>query len=98
MSKPSEIVGPVLVFIGLTAVLSFVSWRRSRSAWRGTVAEKVHVPGDDEGGQDQFYVIFRTEAGKRVKIGVAGQSGLDGYTIGQRVEKKSGQNWPSAIA
>jgi hypothetical protein len=98
MSKPTEIIGPILVFIGLTAILSFVSWRRNRSAWRGVVIEKTHVPGDDEGGQDQFYVVFRTDAGKRVKISVAGQAGLDGYAIGQRVEKKSGQPWPTPLA
>jgi hypothetical protein len=98
MSKPSEIIGPVLVFVGLTAILSFVSWRRTRSAWRGVVIDKVHVPGDDEGGQPQFFVVFRTDAGKRVKLSVAGQSGLDGYTVGQRVEKKPGQPWPSALA
>ena len=94
MSKPAEIIGPILVFIGVTALISFVSWRRNRAAWKGVVTEKVSVPGDNEGGQDQFYVLFRTEAGKRVKIAVAGQSGLDGYTIGQRVEKKPGQPWP----
>lgn len=97
MNTTKNIVGPLLVFVGLMALLSYFAWRKNRSSWQGIVEQLVHVPGDNEGSAEQFYILCRTDAGKRVKVSLAGQSMLDSYKKGQRVEKKPGQYWPSVL-
>jgi hypothetical protein len=97
MNTSSNIIGPVAVFLGLTAILSWFAWRKQHSSWQGTVIETSFVPGDDEGSPDRYYVICKTDAGKRLRMEVLGKQMMDGFKPGQRVEKKPGQNFPSLI-
>jgi hypothetical protein len=90
----SDIVAAV-VFVGcVTAGLSFLAWRRHKSAWTGVVAGRVNIPEDSEGSQPIYAVVFRTDAGRSVKVLVTSVKDLESYEIGQRFEKKAGQNWP----
>jgi hypothetical protein len=93
----SDIVAAV-VFVGcVTAILSFFAWRKHQSAWTGVVTGKVNIPEDSEGSQPIYAVVFRTDAGRSVKVRVPSIKDLESYEIGQRFRKKAGQDWPVRV-
>ena len=93
----ADIISAVVFAAGVTVTLSFLAWRKHRSAWTGTVADKVNLPGDNEGSQPIYAVVFRTDAGRSVQLRVASVKDLEFYEVGQRFEKKPGQTWPVRI-
>ena len=90
----SDIIAAVVVAIGVAATLSFLAWRKHRSAWTGVVADKINIPEDNEGSQPTYAVVFRTDAGGTVKLSLTSAKDLASYEAGQRFQKKPGQKWP----
>jgi hypothetical protein len=93
----ADVISAVVAVGGVVAVVSFLAWRRRQSTWTGVVTGTINLPGDNEGSQPICAVMFRTDAGRSVKLGVASAIDLAAYPVGARYEKKSGQTWPVRI-
>ena len=108
--QPEKIVifGPMIIFfiifaaliIGfLTVVIRLVS-KGKAMAWTGTLIDKMHKTReeDDSDRVTHYYtLVFKTSDGKEMKVGTSKEV-YDGYNIGDRAEKKSGEFWPKKSA
>jgi hypothetical protein len=86
----------ILGFLGLTAILTFFSYRQKQSSWKGEVIGKHHEESysDDNGSTpEKFKVTFKTTAGKKVTADVF-QKDYDNFNIGDKAEKKKGDYFP----
>lgn len=100
---------PIILFFGffflLVAGFLFVVFKLimkgKNMAWKGTLKDKKYVQKDvDDDGfhkTEHFYtLIFETEEGKQIKLGVA-RGVYDQWNIGDKGEKKKGEIWPKKI-
>ena len=87
----------IAVAVVVTVIISLFSLRKYRSSWTGTVLSTSHIPGDDEGGQEQFKVSVRTDTGGTLSFDVTSQRMLDGFPVGARVQKLPKQLFPSLV-
>jgi hypothetical protein len=107
--QPEKILifGPIIIFFVIFAsmalgflilVIGLVSKGR-KMAWRGTLIDKLHNTKDefDSNKVNHFYtLIFKTDQGKVIKVGVSMEMYED-YNVGDRAEKKSGELWQKKI-
>jgi hypothetical protein len=89
----------VSAFLVATVLLSIYSWRQKQKGWIGVVEDKKIKRSTDQDGFDHesYSVIFKTDAGKKIKFGVAGKAGMDMFEIGKRYEKKPGSYIPEKL-
>ncbi|NPV89184.1 MAG: hypothetical protein HPY50_00215 [Firmicutes bacterium] len=80
-------------FLVVAAILAFFIWRKTRSAWTGYVEDRYV---DDDDNYTDYYVVFRTDRGRRVKIKVF-EGMYDEFRPGDRVAKQSGVDWPNKL-
>lgn len=101
------IFGPLIIFfaifasliIGFLLVIIKLVLKGKKMAWKGTLIDKMHKTKDeyDSDKVTHFYtLIFKTEEGKEIKVGTSKEI-YDGYEIGNKAEKKSGELWPKKI-
>lgn len=79
----------ILGFLGL--IIKLVK-KGKDSFWKGELIDKKYVQGEDfdTGRKEDYYtLIFKTEEGKQIKVGVAREV-YDEYKIGDRAEKVKG--------
>ncbi|PIU33638.1 hypothetical protein COT03_02805 [Candidatus Shapirobacteria bacterium CG07_land_8_20_14_0_80_39_18] len=81
-------------------VLVFKLVKKGRdSAWKGKLVEKKYVEGEDfdtDRKTDYFTLIFETDEGKQIKVGVDRQT-YDEYKIGDQAEKRKGEFRPRKL-
>jgi hypothetical protein len=73
--------------------------RGRKQAWTGTIVDKLakNVKDSDRGGTQTFYtIVIKLDSGKQAKIAV-NSTRYKEWKVGDRLEKKSGQNWPEKI-
>lgn len=95
----NEIVMTILFVIGVTALLTFISFRGIRSYWKGTLINKKeeYEPGDeDSAGETVYALYFKTDEGKTKRI-VVSQKNYNEFNIGDRVEKRKGEYFPRKL-
>jgi hypothetical protein len=95
----SNILLGILGFVGLTAILTFFSFRQKQSSWEGEVIGKHHEEAysDDNGSSPEKYkVTFKTNTGKKVTVDVF-QKEYDNYKIGDKAQKKKGDYFPTKL-
>lgn len=66
------------------------------SFWTGEVIDKKHIQRRDSESKrmnDFYTIIFKTDNGKQVKVGVAKEE-YDDWKVGDKGEKKKGQFKP----
>jgi hypothetical protein len=87
-----------LVFVPVVALFVYLIIRGRNQAWIGTVTEKIENTGMDEDGDPKQYlsIALKLDDGKNVKIAVTSQKYKE-WKVGDRLQKKSGQNWPEKI-
>lgn len=98
MNTQSVILG-ISGFVGLTAILSFFSYLRQQSSWKGTVVDKIHEDEySDENGStpERFKIVCKTDQGKKVTAEVYPKTFAD-FQIGDKAEKKKGALFPLKI-
>ena len=81
-----------LLIIGFFVLVIKLVKKGRDSAWTGELLEKKYVEGEDmdtDMKKDYFTLIFKTDQGKQVKVGV-GRQVYDDYKIGDRAEKVKG--------
>jgi len=93
-----EILYSVLAFVGLTALLTWISMRQRAAAWSGVVTDiREHSYWKNEVEEEEMIVTYRTDAGKKGKLKMNtwafGQS-FPGLQVGDRLIKESGQYTP----
>lgn len=93
----SDLLLGIGVAIVVMVILSLFSLRKYRSAWTGTVLSTCHIPGDDEGGQDQYKVTVRTDEGRTLSFDVVSQAMLAEFPAGTRVQKFPRQLFPTPL-
>jgi hypothetical protein len=102
------IFGPIIIFfvifaalaIGFLIVVVKLVAKGRKMAWKGTLVDKLHKTKDefDSNKVSHFYtLVFKTEEGKEIKVGVSKEM-FDSYNVGDRAEKKSGEFWQKKIA
>jgi hypothetical protein len=101
--------GPIIIFflfflvlvVGFLSVVAKIIYRGRKSAWKGEVVDKLFNERrgsfEDSDKINQFYtLVFKTDTGQTIKSAVA-KSMYDDFSIGDKVEKKSGTNWPQKM-
>jgi len=91
----NETVLTILFVAAVTAFFSYLAYRQKQSAWKGVLLEKFMSEGDDD-SVDQWFVVFKTDAGKKVKMNV-GKGFYDQVNVGEKYEKKKGDYVPVKI-
>jgi len=102
------IFGPIIIFfvifaslvIGFLVVVVKLVSKGKKLAWKGTLIDKMHKTKDeyDSNRVNHFYtLVFKTEEGKDIKVGVSKEM-FDDYNIGDKAEKKSGEFWQKKIS
>lgn len=86
-------------FVVATLLFSVYSWRQRQKTWIGTVEDKKVKKTSDEDGfnHESYTVIFRAEDGKKIKLTVASQAGMDLFEMGKRYQKKAGSYTPEKM-
>jgi hypothetical protein len=89
--------------VAVTALLTLYSNAKQKQTWTGTLIEKKVDSGTNYGGEDDlrsiqtyYILIFRTEAGKKVRF-QANKNMYDAYAVGGRFIKKSGADFPEPL-
>lgn len=76
----------------IVVIVVFKRKKVKNSSWKGELIKKKAI--SDEDGENYLYrLIFKTDAGKKVKVSVK-ESVFDQATIGDLYEKKAGENIP----
>lgn len=91
-----QIILVVVVVVALTVVLSLWSRRQQQSTWSGVVVDKSWEE-DEEKGRTYYKVIFRTDKGKQT-VTYFNRADYDGWAVGDRGEKASGEYLPRRLA
>jgi hypothetical protein len=106
--EKAVIFGPIIIFfvifaslvIGFLVVVVKLIAKGRKMAWKGTLIDKMHKTRDEDDSNkvNHFYtLVFKTEEGKEIKIGVSREM-FDDYKIGDKAEKKSGELWQKKIS
>jgi len=100
---------PMIMFMGffLLLILGFLFLvfkliKKSKNmAWKGEVIDKMHKQRRDFDNPkrmlDFYTIIFKTEEGKPMKIGVSAQDFQTKWQVGDKAEKKKGELWPRKL-
>ncbi len=93
----------VLVVVGFTTLLTWLSWRKRNEAWEGTVTEIRRRQINRNSGEkvavyeERMVVRYRTDTGTKGKFTLPPQA-LDqrypGLKTGDRLVKRAGQYLP----
>jgi hypothetical protein len=94
------IFGPLIILIigFIFVVLKLIS-RSKASSWRGELIDKKHLQRremDSNRLNDFYTLIFKTEGGKEIKVGVSREV-FNQYQIGDRAEKPKGKLFPERL-
>jgi|GEM_PF-1716951 len=98
----TEILEVIAVVVVFTVILTLISKAKQKQTWTGTLLKKKIddgslTTGDDLWDIQTYYIlIFRTDAGKKVKVNVS-KAMFDAYAVGRRFIKKSGANFPEPM-
>lgn len=108
--QPEKIIifGPIIIFfaifaslvIGFLIVIVKLISRGKKMAWQGTLIDKIYKTNTeyDSDKVNHFYtLVFKIEGSKEIKVGTSKEV-YDGYAIGDKAEKKSGELWPKKIS
>jgi hypothetical protein len=102
------IFGPMIIFfvffalmiLGFLAIVFKLINKGRKSAWKGELIDKLYNEKedmDDSSKTNHFYtLVFQTDEGKQVKVGVS-QKMYNDYKIGDKAEKKSGEFWQKKL-
>jgi len=98
---PLKIFGFFFLFliIGFFALIVKLVKKGRDSSWKGELIEKKYVEGEDfDSGmkKDYFTLIFKTDAGKQIKVGT-NKKIYDEYKVGDKAEKVKGDFHPKKI-
>jgi len=91
----NQTIQTIIAVIVVTVILTLWDLKKKQSAWKGVVVDKNHVEADEDGAE-QFIVVFQTEAGKKVSIGVFEKT-FNEFNKGDKVAKKAGEYFPTKI-
>jgi len=91
----NETVLTILFVAAVTAFFSYISYRQKQQSWKGELIEKFIKEGDED-SMDQWFIMFKTETGKKIKMNV-GKGFYDQVKVGERYEKKKGDYVPVKI-
>ncbi|PIP52766.1 hypothetical protein COX08_04655 [Candidatus Beckwithbacteria bacterium CG23_combo_of_CG06-09_8_20_14_all_34_8] len=91
----NETILTILFVAAVTAFFSYKAYKQKQASWKGELIEKYKKDGDDD-SVDQWFVVFKTEAGKKVKMNV-GKGFYDQVNVGGKYEKKKGVYVPMKI-
>lgn len=92
----TETIITIIFVLFVTAIFTFISFRQKKQAWKGELIKKTKNE-DDESGVTYYKLIFKTEEGKKKRVQVTSQKAFDQFNIGDKVEKKSGEYFPTKI-
>ena len=98
---------PIIIFFGIffLLILGFFGVvvkliKKSKATyWKGVLADKKHVQRRDFDSnrlEDFYTLIFRTEEGKEIKVGVS-RKDFDSWKIGDKAEKRKGEFRPRKV-
>jgi hypothetical protein len=83
----------LLLIIGFLALVFKLVKKGKDSSWKGELIDKTCIEREDfDSGikKDYFTLIFKTDVGKQVKVGVDKKT-YDDYKIGERAIKEKGK-------
>jgi hypothetical protein len=83
----NEIVLTILFVAAVTAFFTYKAYKQKQASWMGELIEKFKKDGDDD-SVDQWFVVFKTDAGKKVKMNV-GKGFHDQVNVGEKYREKS---------
>jgi hypothetical protein len=88
-----------LLILGFFGVVAKLIKKSKATYWKGVLADKKHAQRRDFESnrlQDFYTLIFKTEEGKEIKVGVS-QKDFEDWKIGDRAEKRKGELWPRKL-
>jgi hypothetical protein len=98
-----QIVYTVLAVVAFTALLTFISMKKRKSSWAGTVTnirQQTVQQGNSEDGEfteEQMVISYKTDQGKKGHLQVnmaTWQKFYADLSVGDRFVKKSGEYMP----
>jgi hypothetical protein len=97
----TEILTVIAVVVVITLLLTLLSISKQKKSWTGTLVKKEvnddrQRTDDYRSLQTYYFLIFTTDAGKKIKVSVD-KAMFDKFSVGCRVIKKSGANYPEIL-
>ena len=94
----SETILTIIFVLAVTGIITYFSFKKKNSAWKGTLIKKrVSTSTDEDGFTSTTYkLVFKKDDGKKARCSVK-QSVFDTFFEDRRYEKVKGEWLPKEI-
>lgn len=86
-----ELILTIIFVLGVTAIISFFSFKKKNSTWKGYLSDRKMKMFTDEDGfsKEEYRLIFTTDDGKKEKL-VVSKDYYNNAVMGKRYVKNKG--------
>lgn len=86
----------VIVVVVLIIVFGLWTWNKKNEVWKGELVKKKFTSGDED-SRTVYYLIFKTDEGKKKRFTTYDEASWAAWDEGDRAEKRKGEFFPVRI-
>ncbi|HNR52881.1 MAG TPA: hypothetical protein PKI16_00090 [Candidatus Dojkabacteria bacterium] len=92
---PEYVYSIILVVVIVVIMVWWVS-KKKGEIWKGTFEKKNYVSGDED-SSDSYYIVFKTDEGKKKRFTTRDMGYYNSWNVGDRCEKRKGDFFPVKV-